>query len=404
MLFTGTMVKTMCGPNYRRTRAILPGIAVCFLLVAVGLTRHSAPAAERPEPTHCELCHGNFGGAVYTKVDQVTNEKVWFCDKCLNFIYNCFECGLPVPPTSMALSDGRHYCARDAKTALTDPRDIQKAALETGYNLRLALDRYLTFPTDNLDMSVMDRVNIQTMRISPGADYSCPNLQGLYESTTNSAGIKKHSIQILSGLTAGGTRAVIAHELTHAWIEDNVPKDRKLGKDAEEGFCELIAYALSEQMGDRATMEKIKENGYTRGQFALFLEAKRLYEMQTILDWLMYGKEASIDAKDIDHVRRVSKPTRKGPKLWVTYGATPDSTAASEKPTEPAKLRLKGILGNGNRRMAMISGKSFMTGEKGKVKLGDMKIEIRCIEIGTDFVQVELIESGEIKELKLSQE
>jgi len=398
----GSIVPLMSRSANRGTSAKQHWTRRWWLLLVFVLSTNSLLAADRPEPTHCELCKGNFGGTVYTKVDQVTKDKVWFCDKCLNFVYDCFECGLPVPPTSMALSDGRHYCERDAKTALTDPSDIQQAAIETGYNLRLALDRYLTFPFDNVDMSVMDRVNIQTMRITPGADFTCPNLQGLYESTTNSAGAKKHSIHILSGLTSGGTRSVIAHELTHAWINDNVPEGRKLGKDAEEGFCELIAYLLSQQMRDQATMDKIKENGYTRGQFILFLEAKKLYEIQTILDWVMYGKESSIDEKDIDHVRRVTKPARKKPKLWITYGAPPDSTAVTKSPTSPPELQLKGILGNGVRRMAMISGKSFLVGEKGNVSLGDNRIGIRCVEIGTDFVRVELIESGEIKELKLN--
>jgi hypothetical protein len=401
MWFTQIMVRAM---SRSTNRGICQGTlwaSQWILLISLTLSSIPAAAADRPEPTHCELCQGNFGGTIYTKVDQVTKNKVWFCDKCLNFVYDCFECGLPVPPTSMVLSDGRHYCARDAKTALTDPAEIQKAALEASYNLRLALDRYLTFPLDNVDMSVMDRVNIQTMRIAPGADYSCPNLQGLYESITNNAGTKKHSIQILSGLTAGNTRAVIAHELTHAWIKDNVPEDRKLGKDAEEGFCELIAYLLSQQMNDKAAMETIKENGYTRGQFDLFVEAKKRYELQTILDWLKHGKEPSIDAQDIDQVRRVTKPTRTRPKLWVNYAAPTDST---RKPTGPTELQLKGILGNGTRRMAMISGKSFMVGEKGNVLLGATSTGIRCLEIGANFVRVELVGTGEIQKLTLKPE
>lgn len=360
-------------------------------------------AAEKPPTVGCELCGNLFTGAIYSDIDEVTKEKMWMCHSCAGFVNDCFACGLPVPPDSMELDDGRHYCTRDGKTALTDPRDIQVAVAETTHHLRLALNRFMTFPKDNVDMAVMDRVNIQTMRTTPGADYSCPNLQGLYQTITNNAGSRKHSIRILTGLDSGNTRAVVAHELTHAWVADNVPEERKFSGDAEEGFCELVAYLVAENMNDHRSMQRIEDNGYTRGQFALFLKAKQLHEMQTLLDWVMYGEESSIDANDMNHVRRVTKPTRPGPKLWVNYAPSSNPIKAGEKPIGPPVLQLKGILGEGKRRLAMISGKSFMVGEQGNVKLGDEKVEIRCLEIGATFARVERIDTGEITELKLEQ-
>ena len=369
-------------------------LAWIFCLLCAANLSFSLQAVEK-EPTRCEICGDHFGGTVYSKVDQVTQEKIWFCDTCVNHVYSCFACGLPVPPTSKRFSDGRHYCDRDAREALTDPKEIQQIVLETMNTLRVAVGRHMVFPSKNVDMSVMDRVNIQAMRTMPGADYSCPNLLGLYQTTTNAAGDHQHSIQILTGLGRGETRAVIAHELTHAWIADNVADARQFGGDAEEGFCELIAYLVSQQAGDHQTMERIRANGYTRGQLDLFLTAKQRYELRTILDWVRHGEQSRIDPADIDQVRRVTVPMKSQPRLWVNYHSKPVKAANDSTSSSPAELKLKGILGTPKRRTALVSGTSFLVGKSAEVPWGSDKLEVECLEIGADFVRMRFTASGE---------
>lgn len=353
----------------------------------------------------CFVCNKTLGYTVFSAKDQVTDKKVWICDQCVKFDHSCFACGLPVKPGGLVLEDGRHYCPRDGDLAVVDARQMQLIVTETIDKLYYGLRDYMTFPTENLSVDMIDRINIDALLGQIGHDYACPDLRGYYQTITNQAGQRTHSIHILTGHTHGDTRAVLAHELTHAWITDNVPGERKLGRLAQEGFCELIAHLVSEKLGDTSAMEAIERNAYTRGQFALFKEAQQRYELRAILDWLHFGNESIIDSSDIDRVRRVTKPTKPGPKLWVRYsGSTTNKpAAAAPQPTTPNELLLKGILGNGTRRMAMISGKSFLVGEQGNVLLGETRTGIRCLEIGADFVRVELVDTGKIQTLTLKQ-
>ncbi|GEM_PF-588785 len=394
-------METMNAIRHRAARALLCLIVLGTASVPItGFSQFGIP---------CEVCKQFVGDSYFYTHDKVTGKKVYVCQTCNDLNYHCFACGLPVLPGGLVLDDGRHYCPRDGARAIIDSEQMEAAVKDTIDRLYFTLRDRMTFPTENLSVDMIDRINIDALFAKVGHDYACPNLLGYYQTVTNQTGEHSHSIHILTGLTSGTTCATLAHELTHAWIADNIPEERQLGRLAQEGFCELISYLVVEKMGDTTTMEQIERNAYTRGQFALFKEAKRLYELQTILDWLRFGAQPIIDPNDVDQVRRVTKPMTPRPKLWVRYAnASTNKSGGSTKTLKPrpapTELQLKGILGNGSRRMAMISGKSFMTGEKGNVLLGETRTGIRCIEIGDDFVRVELVETGEIRELKLKSE
>lgn len=356
----------------------------------------------------CAVCGQPLGYTVWHTTDAVEDKKVWVCDKCNKLDDNCFACGLPVQPGGKVLQDGRHYCPRDGERAITEPAQMGKVVTDTIDQIETVLRYYITFPTGNLSVDMIDRINLEAMFARAGNDYACPDLRGYYQSITNNAGERTHSIHLMTGFDHASTRNTLVHEIAHAWIAENVPPERELGRLAQEGFCELVAYLVAEKIGDEKAIKQIEKNAYTRGQFALFKEAKRRYEIHALLAWLTYGSEPIIDSADIDHVRRVTRPAKAGPKLWVRYSANTTSQAGGKTVSPnvntsatPAELELKGILGNGTRRLAMISGKSFMVGESGKVTLGMDKVEIRCVEIGSDFVQVEMVATGETKELRL---
>jgi hypothetical protein len=64
-------------------------------------------------------------------------------------------------------------------------------------------------------------------------------------------------------------------------------------------------------------------------------------------------------------------------------------------------LKLKGISGSGNRRLAMINNQTFASGDQLPVKVGDKKVNVRCVEIHERSVIVAIEgESGQ-KELSL---
>ena len=68
-------------------------------------------------------------------------------------------------------------------------------------------------------------------------------------------------MSLMTGLPLAELKATCAHEYSHAWVGENVPKERRarLGRDAEEGFCELVAYLLMDSQG-----KKGKKNSFCK--------------------------------------------------------------------------------------------------------------------------------------------
>src|SRR6266705_1418331 len=87
------------------------------------------------------------------------------------------------------------------------------------------------------------------------------------------------SICLMTGLPRAELRAVSAHELSHAWVFENVPGRRKrtLSRDAHEAFCELVAYKMMSSEDDEVQKAHIRRNHYTRGQIELFIQADERY-------------------------------------------------------------------------------------------------------------------------------
>jgi hypothetical protein len=51
-------------------------------------------------------------------------------------------------------------------------------------------------------------------------------------------------------------------------------------------------------------------------------------------------------------------------------------------------------MGSASRRTALINDRSFETGEAGPVTVGGTPRQIRCLEIGPDFVRIERMNDG----------
>ena len=67
----------------------------------------------------------------------------------------------------------------------------------------------------------------------------------------------------------------------------------------------------------------------------------------------------------------------------------------------PDTLTLIGIVGTGDRRLALINDRSLKQGESGKVRVGATNVVVRCLEIGSESVAIEVDGSPERKELRL---
>jgi hypothetical protein len=239
------------------------------------------------------------------------------------------------------------------------------------------------------------------MFITEGNNFESPNLLGcIRPETVNDK--TRYKMRVMSGLPLAEMKATCAHEYTHAWVGENVPKERRarLGRNAEEGFCELVAYLLMDSQQEDGQKKFILQNHYTRGQIDLFIEAEKRYGFDQVLDWMKYGETAQLEAGHVDQLRDVKMPSSK-PVASDSIPAIHINNKNTNPPaTAPATIKLQGVLW-GNQPVAIINGRSFFAKDQKQVKIGETNVTIRCLEIGEKSVRIQNIDSGTEQELSL---
>jgi hypothetical protein len=331
----------------------------------------------------CAICGAEFGATVYVVTDKVRNEKKQICHECSGWPRDGYLCGLPVKRDYTELPDGRSLCSRDARTAILNEEEAVRVCEEVQDALDRLFSRFLTFPSAKMDIDIVDRVNLRELFKFPGNDYECPNALGYMQCKTNKGQVR-YDISLLSGLPLADFKAVCAHEFTHAWLAENVPAARKktLGHDANEGFCELMAYLLMQSQGEKDQMKSITHNRYTRGQIDLFIEAENRYGFNEVVEWIKYGVDPLLRRDDLNRVRYVEIPGKKP----APDTSSPHYAAART----PSSLVLKGISWAQNRPLAVINDRTFGLNEQGKVQLGQSNVVIRCLAIRTNSAVVQI--------------
>jgi hypothetical protein len=377
-------------------RPQIAAVLVAFL-AAMGVFFSAIPAAA--DAGHCTICGGLLGDTVYTVKDKLTGEEVIICQQCVKARDVCFVCGLPVVKNATRLPDGRVLCERDAKTAVVDEDEAKHICSETIDDVNRLLARFVSFPVTNVEMQVVDRVSLMSLFKIPGNDYECPNVLGYTHSETNHGQIK-HTISLMSALTAPEYRALSAHEISHAWVAENVPAARRrtLGQDAHEGFCELVAYLLMDATHDDEQKRAILKNAYTRGQIHLFVDAEQRYGFNDVVEWMQYGVYPFLDRDDPTRLRVVHPPSSRLVSAAVlSYSAFP----APPVPPSRDTLMLNGILDQPGHSVALINDRAFVPGEEADVRVAGTNATIRCLAIGVDSVRVQVLNTGEERKLWL---
>jgi hypothetical protein len=391
------------------------------ILAIVMLAACFAPAAFAAGD-RCAVCNKEISGTVYTIKDEITGEQKMVCSNCV-VLPRCFRCGLPVNEDGLALPDGRHLCPRDAKIAVLDVDVARRIYEEAHDDLDRVFARFTSFPT-NVDVLIIDRVDVDTEFDNIGHTYESPDVLGWMVTKTN-ANEKRFKIGLLSGLPAEHLKAISAHELSHTWVAVNVAHERhaRLGRDAEEGFCEMVAYLLMEAEHEEVQEKYILRNAYTRGQVQLFIEAEKRYGFDEVLDWMKSGKAAQLRPDHPEDIRDIE--TLVGSSVVETpianhlvaehhlnsSGANSSSLAPVSKSAEtnlplvapsstpePAKLKLQGILW-GNPPSAIINGHTIFAKDRFKLKIGGVEMTFRCLEIRKNSVRIENVDSGKQSEL-----
>ncbi len=344
----------------------------------------------------CAICGKPiYGGTVYIVTDEVTGEKKLVCSNCIK-LPRCSICGLPVRENYVELPDGRYLCARDARTVVLKADDIEETCSQVKDDLDRLFSRFTSFPT-NVDVAVIDRIDVNSMFNTGGNSVESPDLLGcIRPRTVNDQ--TRYKMSLLTGMPLAQLKETCAHEYSHAWVGENVPKERhaRLARDAEEGFCELVGYMLMDSQNEELEKKRVLQNHYTRGQIDLFIEAEQRYGFDEVLDWMKYGVAPRLEAGHVDELRNVRIPPAK------TAAGTPPVLNAITKPA-PAQttIKLEGILW-GNRPTAIINGRSFLVNDLGKVPLGNTNVVIRCLEIQEKSVRIQNIGSGNEQELSLT--
>jgi hypothetical protein len=344
----------------------------------------------------CSSCDRAIGERIYFMRDKVDDAERPLCGDCVALKSRCYLCSLPVKKDFMELADGRFLCRRDSRTVVLNEDTAKQIVVETRVELARAFSRFLTFPDGNVAFTIEDRVHMEELFQTPGFERQCPSVLGYVRSRPAGRGVMKHSISLLSGLPRGRLMSVVAHELAHTWVEENVSTVRAVGRDAVEGVCELIAFKLMEQLGDEREIKYIKTNGYTRGQGELLIEAERTYGFYTILQWIQYGLDPELSREDPDRIRRIDA-RRAQPVSNVAWKPAP---APALTPV-PDTLTLVGLSGTGKGRLALINDRTFSEGESGKVRVGDGSVTLRCLEIREGSVLVQVAGADDKQELPL---
>jgi hypothetical protein len=351
--------------------------------------------AARVEAQRCAVCDLGITDFAYLVTDQVTGEKKHICPRCAQLRTRCYLCGLPVKDELTQLADGRVLCARDSKGVVLNEGDAMQVCAETRTELSRMLYRFLSFPDTNVTIAMVDKVHMEQLFQTAGFERECPSVFGYIRSRPDEGKGAQHSISLLSGLPKARLMATCAHEMTHAWVDEHLPENRKIARDAVEGFCELVAYKLMAQLGQQKEVQVIQENRYTRGQIGLFISADSRHGFYTVVEWVTSGLDPLLTETDPDRVRLV------GPRPQTSRAPEPGTASRQGPAPVPDTLTLIGISGAANRRLALINDRAFAAGESGNVRVGTTNVAVRCLEVRSDSVVLQVAGSPDKTELRL---
>ena len=350
----------------------------------------------------CAVCQKEILFTVITWEDKVTHAKRLLCTNCIELPHNCYLCSLPVIKDFTTLPDGRVICKRDASTVILDDKEAAQICEKVKWDLDRQFIRFITLPETNVTVQLMDRVKLQELFKIIGNDFSCPNALGCTETKTND-GRRSFEISILSGQPREDVMTTCVHEYAHTWIIENVPpaRSKSIGKDAKEGFCELLSYLYAKEQGLTGGISNILANHYTRGQIHLFIAAHHQYGFEDIVDWMKSGDDPLLLRDDLGRLRRLEDR----PKIKVAATNPPAASViiatTNPPPKLPEKLALQGITWSKNKPIAIINGQTLRTMDQVEVRLDWTNLVIRCLEIHTNSVLVRFEASGAKQELFL---
>ena len=376
------------------SQTVLRRFALCLLL-ALAFVSHANQIV-------CAVCGKPIDGRGYWMINRVTGETNDVCTNCAK-LELCSICGLPVKDNLTRLPDGRVLCERCAGESVKTDDEAKDVCKETKDDIDRLFSRFMTFPEDNVEITIMDKFHLENLFAAPEFHTDNATVGGATASNRLPDGRLYHTIDLLSHLRKPSLMAVCAHEYTHTWINENVPKARKekIDHNLIEGLCELVAYKSMESRQDSVQMGIIERNRYTDGRIAILIEADKEYGFNTILEWFKDGEDDSLDPANLDRVRAVQggdyTPLQSHAVVFAVVPAAPPTVV-------PNTLVLKGISGTPGHRFALINNTTFEAMEKDSVRVGQTNVLVQCLEIHDNSVVIQVDGSNQKKQLFLKPE
>jgi hypothetical protein len=332
---------------------------------------------------NCGACGLGIHSELYTGRDAVRRMDKYLCATCAQLRAFCYACGMPVKPVPAARAGDVLLCPLDRPSAVTDPAEAARLFEESKREAMRLLSAWPPLPDRNISFRLADRAEF-VRRSQSGHAAADGEPEGLTITERDSAGRLFHTVHLLKGLPRARFQAVVAHEYTHAWLNEGGDLERGLQASTAEGFCELIAHKLMTQLNQPAEVERIVGNAYTQGQLSLLLQADEAYRFFRVVEWFRKGADDRLESGRLDRVL-VLKST---PPAVTDQNREP-AVAAGPRPA-PDKLILRGISGAGPRRLALINDRALGAQEAGKVRIAGAQLVVRCLEIRAESVVVQV--------------
>ena len=318
--------------------------------------------------------------------------KIWLtkwgavCNDCYQLEDHCSLCGLPVRDGNgcVKTGDGRFICKFDKPNAVLDVAgareiftDVRRELVEL-YGSGFALN----FPDVTVNLFDVDYWS------EKGREDGLHKF-GFSHTRKTRTGDCTHEVVLLSGRLRTELAATAAHEYTHLWINENRPADHVIDSDTTEAICELSAYKLMAARSQPEQMRRILANPYTHGAIKKLVAIEKENGIAYLLNWVKSGTTPTLETESV----ALAAPVQKMAMLFTNAPAP-----------LPAALKLGGLMVEGDRRRAIVSGVSFAPGETKRVKLQNRTVQVRCREIHDDDAVLEVDGAAEPLTLKLGEE
>lgn len=340
-------------------RGILALFLISFAMAGLG-----QPAS------HCVVCEGVLVARYYWFDSPALQARKPVCEPCSKLSARCSICRLPVR-NGQQLDDGRWLCRKDFDSGVFSPTEALRIYEETRRELQEILAGTGVLPS-GITVSLVDGNKLKKQNQAMPSAHEDLSMVGLTRTRLYGGKQFKHEIYLLNGLGRARLAAVCAHEYTHAWIHENVSRERKLDRDAVEGFCELVAYKLMTRRKEAIEQKVILANAYTRGQVNAFVQAEAAQHFHRVVEWIKTGVDGSVPQSNLGSELALGRD-EPGEIAWPP--PLPTMTAV------PDTLVLKGISGGRARRFVLINDATLMRNEVSRVRIGSSNVLVRCVEI-----------------------